>query len=428
MLGLAYNSMQALITYSTKFLYKDVADGLFITQEIQDQTADQCTSAITVVESRLLSREYPFIEVLRDEDLIAEAKSVFEQISWAETMVVIGIGGSNLGGIALQGVFGSESAPMEVIFHGDSPDPVAIDRVLARISLEKSVFVIISKSGQTVETMAQYAFFRSKYKNSDTWQKHFVFITDPEDGILRTEAQEHGVTTLPVSPGVGGRFSVLTPVGYLPALGMGINIDQLRTGALKFAEDSEMRSISQQIATTQFQLFKQNCKVVACMPYATQLDEFARWFRQLWAESLGKNGTGILPVQSSGPADQHSQLQFYNEGSKMLSVLFLTVRDLQTDHQLTEIEQPELEHLNGWKMSQILEIEQSSTAQSLHNNNTPSATIQLDRVTPESIGHLFMLFELAVVYLAELLQVNAFDQPGVEESKVLIQRSLRSNR
>ncbi|MFZ1721376.1 MAG: hypothetical protein WAU07_02615, partial [Microgenomates group bacterium] len=281
------------LNFNPEFLFKKSATELFITPETQEKTSEKCLNAISEVNASVEEGAYPFINVLKEQSYIEHTGAVFENIRWAQTMIVVGIGGSNLGALALKGIFEIQEAPMRVLFHGDSPDPVALDRLLEKISLEKTVFVIISKSGQTVETMVQYLYLKTLYQDNESWQKHFIFITDPVEGLLRLEATSHGISTLEIPSGVGGRFSVLTPVGFLPALAMGIAIEELRQGALDCIESENLKEIVAQFATTQFQLYEEGCKVVSCMPYATQLEEFSKWFRQLWAESLGKNGGGI---------------------------------------------------------------------------------------------------------------------------------------
>ena len=197
-------------------------------------------------------------------------------------------------------------------------------------------------------------------------------------------------------------------------------LEQLIQGALDFASDSSSRQLAQTIVTGQWQLLQQGVKLVVLMPYSVQLQEFGRWFRQLWAESLGKNGSGILPIKAYGPADQHSQLQFYNEGEFLASLLFVKIAQRAELYPVPDTDIESIQYLQGHSFGEIINVEQAATAQSLYQHGRPSATLSISELTPYSLGQLLMCFELAVVYLAELLQVNAFDQPGVEESKHLI--------
>lgn len=397
-----------------------------ITEQVQGETAAQIESVVQKVMQQKSAGEYGFVSVLSDVNYLEQTKSVFDKISWAKTMVVVGIGGSDLGARAIQQALEADTPPMQVIFYGDSTDPEQIRQLHLQIKLEETVFVIVSKSGTTAEIMSQYIYWKDQYVVSgaiQNWTQHFVFITDPQNGVLRTEANTHGVLTLPIPENVGGRFSVLTPVGLLPALAMGVDCDALLQGAIDFVQSEELCQLANTLASTQYQLAKQGVAVTVFMPYSTLLDEFARWFRQLWAESLGKNGTGILPIQARGPADQHSQLQFYADGIPMMSLLFLTVEKPKQDYIIPETDIDQLSYLAGHSFNELLHAEYKGTAQSLYEVGRASALLEVQTLDAYTLGALFVFFELAVVVLAELLQVNAFDQPGVEHSKQ-ITRSL----
>lgn len=410
-----------LISFDQTFLYGDKPGALTIRPQTIQKTTAVTTAAINAVEGRITASEYGFISVLAESRYLDQVEAVFAQLTWADTLVVVGIGGSDLGARAIQQALEGEHPPMRVLFHGDSTDPEAITRLFRTIDLAKTVFMIISKSGQTVETIAQYVFLKSYLKErKEDWQRHFVFITDEKEGILRPEADQHAILTLPIPPSVGGRFSVLTPVGLLAARAMGVAIKPLVDGAAAAAADSAFRHMAQEIATSQFQLYQQGIKICVMMPYAIQLGEFARWFRQLWAESLGKDGKGIMPIQAWGPADQHSQQQFYNEGEALQSLLFLRLETRNKDYSITGVDIADVAYLEGHSFLEILNIEQETAALALKKVGRPAATVKLEKLTPTSLGQLFMLFELAVVYLAEMLGVNAFDQPGVEEGKQMI--------
>jgi glucose-6-phosphate isomerase len=396
-------------------------DDALLTTHTQEHTVVQMNGAIASVEEKIAAVEYGFMTVLQQSEYVEQIRAVYEHIKWAKTMVVVGIGGSDLGARAIQQALGVSSAAMEVIFHGDSTDPVQIERLQARIKLDATVFVIISKSGETVETISQYVYFKAVYQQAGLhWTNHFVFITDPNNGILRTEADRYGVATLPIPAGVGGRFSVLTTVGLLPALAMGVDIEALLAGARQVATDVQARRIAQEIASSHFLLYQQGLKVVVVMPYSIQLEEFARWFRQLWAESLGKAGKGILPIQARGPADQHSQVQFYSEGESLLSLLFIKVAHRANELVIPPTDISEVQYLSGHTFHEIINNELDATALALFKQGRPSAVLEVSELTPASLGGLFMLFELGVVYLAEMLGVNAFDQPGVEEGKQMM--------
>lgn len=412
------------LTFSSDHMYE--AHGA--TSGISDTTlsthADHIQSVFSRIDQELSTTPPAFLSVLQAERLLKEVHDVYASLRWAKTLVVIGIGGSDLGGRTIQQAFDEGLGGMDVIFHGDSTDPVAIDRLLKIIDLDDTVFVIVSKSGGTLETMTQYLYFQDiMRRQTDEWAEHFVCVTDPQDGILRKEAQKHGMLTLEIPADLGGRFSVLSSVGLFPAAAMGVDIAQMISGGKSAA--AQHKDIAKEIARSQFLLHKQGISVSICMAYAIQLQEFTRWYRQLWAESLGKDGTGVLPVAAWGPADQHSQLQFYTQGQLLHSVLFLTVEERESDHVLENIGMDEFAHLNGRTFGELLAIEHQATAAALTDLGRPHSTLSLQKLDAHTLGELFVVFEMAVVYLAGLLGVNPYDQPGVESTKQHMTRLLK---
>jgi glucose-6-phosphate isomerase len=401
--------------------------------ETVQKTQEEVDKAIVRVEERVTANEYGFLSILQHsfaDKMISQTQAVFDSLSWCKAMIVVGIGGSDLGARAIQQGLQVDAPPMEVIFHGDSTDPEQIRQLELRIqkgtiALQTTVFVIISKSGETVETISQYLYWKERLSSQQLpLGKHFIFITDAKKGILQAESKVFDVQTLAIPDEVGGRFSVLTPVGLLPALAMGVNISDLVNGALEFIQSKENRSSIYEYVSAQYRLFLQGLPVVVLMPYSVRLEEFARWFRQLWAESLGKDGTGILPIQARGPADQHSQVQFYAQGSPLMSLLFIALEKPVQNYTLPATDIPSLMYLSGHTFQEINLAEQKATAQALYEAGRPSATITLEKLDASSLGSLFIFFELGVVFAAEVLQVNAFDQPGVEQGKQIMYRLL----
>lgn len=380
--------------------------------------------------SEISEQQHGFINMLKDGELVEQCEAMIDKIAWAETLVVIGIGGSDLGSRAIQNALQGFSPPMKVIFTGDTTDPTELDRLHKQLNLQTTIFNVVSKSGGTIETISNYLYWKNEMRKvADNWADHFIFTTEPKSGLLFQEAQEYDIEILPIPSDVGGRFSVLSPVGLFPALAMGIEAGDLVDGASSvltdFVRNSE-DSIACELAWQQFTLLQQGIPTVVMMPYSIKLNEFARWFRQLWAESLGEAGRGVLPIQSYGPADQHSQLQFYVEGPVIASCLFLKVLDHQSEYKLEGVDIEEYNYLEGKTFAEIINAELYATAHSLHKIGRPSATLEVDKVDATNLGELFMTFELAVVLLGYMLDMNPFDQPGVEESKKLIKQKLQT--
>ena len=359
-----------------------------------------------------------------------------------DDVVVLGIGGSALGPIALRTAlrpsgWNSLSADqrgghprLHVL---DNVDPFTITALLDRLGLARALFIVTSKSGGTAETMAQYLVVRDRLDRALGRQarEHLVFVTDPEKGALRAIARSDGITALDIPPAVGGRFSVLTPVGLLPAALIGIDTAQLLSGAADMQQrcesDDLRRNPAGVFATLQWMADQQLGRHIhVLMPYSDPLRDVAAWFVQLWAESLGKEqagspgiGVGPTPLAALGATDQHSQVQLFMEGPQDKTVAFVAVGDPLADVEIPRLHStvPELGYLGGHRLAELLDIERRATAGALARRGRPNLTIQLDRVDEWHFGGLLMLFEVATIYAGTLYGVNPLDQPGVELGK-----------
>jgi glucose-6-phosphate isomerase len=355
-----------------------------------------------------------------------------------DNLVVVGIGGSDLGAKALCRAL-SWQDKKELYFSGDTTDPESLHKLLANLDLKRTVFYIVSKSGDTLETIVNFLFWREQvinkvgYKNH---KQHFVITTNTEKGKLLDMAKKEGYQLLPHFAG-GGRFSVLSVNGLLPAAWIGLDLKKILNGAKSIdliCKKSDWRKNSAFIfAALHYLAYKKHDqKITVLMPYVEALNSFAFWFRQLWAESLGKkydlNGkvvnVGLTPIAASGPKDQHSQLQLYNEGYNDKNFTFIEIEKLRVDFLVPLYKNIGLDLLAKKKYSEILKIEQQAVAVSLMKNQRPNGTIILPQLDEYNLGQLFMFFEMAVVYLGELLGINIFDQPGVEDSKKMMYKML----
>ncbi|MEP6732187.1 MAG: glucose-6-phosphate isomerase [bacterium] len=357
-------------------------------------------------------------------------------------VVVLGIGGSALGPIALRTALRppqwnllddaarNGNPRMHVL---DNVDPANISALLARLDLRRSVFVVTSKSGGTAETMAQYLIIRARLKESlgdERAKERLVFVTDPEKGALRAIARSEQVTALDIPSNVGGRFSVLTPVGLLPAALIGIDTADLLDGAADMRTRCASSVIGKNIAGTfaalQFLADQRHGRHIhVLMPYSDALRDMADWYVQLWAESLGKHrtagdaGVGPTPLGALGATDQHSKVQLFMEGPGDKTVTFIGVDEGDVDVEIPKLHQdiPELAYLGGHRLSELLDIERRATAGALARRGRPNMTLAMDRVDAWHVGGLLMFLELATAFAGHLYGVNAFDQPGVELGK-----------
>jgi glucose-6-phosphate isomerase len=315
----------------------------------------------------------------------------------------------------------------------DNVDPANISALLGRLDSRRTLFVVISKSGGTAETMAQYLVIRAWLNGAlgeAGARERLVLVTDPEKGALRKIARAEGIAALEIPANVGGRFSVLTPVGLLPAALMGIDTGELLAGAADMRTRCATKELGSNIAGTWAALqfladTKHGRHVQVLMPYSDALRDMAAWYVQLWAESLGKHrtqgdtGVGPTPLGALGATDQHSQVQLFMEGPGDKTVTFVGVTEIEGDVEIPRLhgDIPELAYLGGHRLGELLEIERRATAGALARRGRPNMTLTLDRVDPFHLGALFMFLELATAYAGRLYGVNAFDQPGVELGK-----------
>lgn len=376
---------------------------------------------------------------------LPEAKGVIEFGKMAEgkfnSVVVLGIGGSALGTIclhdSLKPLFARErtnsSGPR--LYVVDNIDPSLIAGVEALIDLATTLFVVVTKSGGTPETLAHYFYFREQCRAHGLKEKeHFLFITDPSKGFLRrmmtddSETSRDDFLTFPVPENVGGRFSVLTPVGLVPAVLSGLDVDKLLAGARamrdRFLSENFEENLPFQLATAQFLADK---PMHVLFPYSQRLIKFADWYRQLLAESLGKRAdVGLTPISALGATDQHSQLQLYSDGPDDKFFMFVGVEDSGPDVVIPAPDDPDVAYLKGVTFGELFKTEMNGTVQALAEKGRPSITITISRVKEETLGALFMLMEASVAFLGEFYGIDAFNQPGVERSKILTREFLTS--
>jgi glucose-6-phosphate isomerase len=295
--------------------------------------------------------------------------------------------------------------------------------------LERTLFIVISKSGGTAETMAQYLAVREQLdRHKLSARHHLAFVTDPEKGALRALAAAERMPTLDIPASVGGRFSVLAPVGILPAAIIGVDTGALLEGAADMVGRCTTDSLRDNPAGTYAMLqfladTKAKKHIHVFMPYTDALRDMAAWFVQLWAESLGKvKGTknvGPTPLAALGATDQHSQVQLFMEGPADKTITFIAVPKRDKDIPIAKLHTnvPELAYLGGHTLGEVLDIERRATAGALAKNGRPNMTFELETVDAWHLGGLIMLLEAATIYAGALYGVNPLDQPGVELGK-----------
>lgn len=375
-----------------------------------------------------------------------EIKKVAEAVRGKfENFIVLGIGGSALGTIALKtalkhpfyNLLPGDKRKGPRLFVMDNVDPETASALFDVIDLKKSVINVISKSGATAETAAFMKILWKKVEGACGKNKikdHIIMTTDKEKGSLRKLVNQHGMISFPVPGNVGGRFSVLSPVGLLPLASIGVNIDELCKGAAYmdslcsneniWKNPAYMRAVLHYISDVKF-----GRKITVMLPYSNALKDVADWFAQLWAESLGKKFSndgkavyeGLTPVKALGATDQHSQCQLYMEGPFDKVTTFIRVEKFNPDIKMPGNfnDDEGTSYLSGKSMSRLLNAEQKATETAMTRNLRPSMTISMPEISEFALGQLIYLLEVETAFIGELYNINAFDQPGVELGKIL---------
>ena len=383
--------------------------------------------------------ELGFLELPRDTELHQQTVNFVKRTHGKfDDVVVLGIGGSALGPIALRtalrkpfwNMLNAGERHMRPRLHVlDNLDPRTMGALLDKVQLERTLFIVISKSGGTAETMAQYLVVREQLdRHRLSARHHLAFITDPARGALRALAAAERIPALDVPPAVGGRFSVLSPVGVLPAAITGIDTAALLEGAADMIGRCTSDSLRDNPAGT-FALLqyladtKAKKNIHVFMPYNDALRDMAAWFVQLWAESLGKEKgkkfVGPTPLAALGATDQHSQVQLFMEGPADKTITFLALPRREKDLKIPKLhgDVAELAYLGGHSLGEVLEVERRATAGALATRGRPNMTFEIDAVDPWHVGGLILLLEAATIYAGALYGVNPLDQPGVELGK-----------
>lgn len=346
-----------------------------------------------------------------------------------DRLVVVGIGGSDLGARMLHAALGGKA--MELTFVSN-PDPDTLSALLETVAWKKTAICVVSKSGTTLETMSVFFVLRNALVaavGAKAHVAHVVAITEASDtSVLYQIASGEGYEILEHPLNVGGRFSVLSVVGLFPAACAGADVARLLKGARTFELDRRatgVKSVSARFTTHQIASMQNHGRGIhVLMPYADALHPFGFWFRQLWAESLGKirgqEHVGPTPIAAMGAIDQHSQIQLYNEGPDDKTITFVQLdrfkRDMRVSGKYGGIPVP-LKYAQDKSFGEILAAERLGTAKALTNAGHPNGTIHLPALNPETLGALIQMFLTATAYAGELLGINAYNQPGVEHGK-----------
>ena len=379
------------------------------------------------------------------DDVLGTLRKAVKAHVWAEDLLVIGIGGSALGNTMLQAALSHpewnllpraarKGRPRLHVL--DNVDPERLAALLDVLNLKKTVVNVITKSGDTAETMANFMIVRDRLRRAvgaDRLGRHIIAVTDATQGNLRALVDREGYTAFTVPDGVGGRFSVLTPVGLVSAAFCGIDVAQLLAGAAAMEQRCRSKAVEKNPALLNAVVHhgfdvRKDKRLTVMMPYSHRLRYFADWYAQLWAESLGKKldatgkhvvHTGPTPIKALGVTDQHSQVQLYTEGpnDKVFTLIAVEAcaRDLTMPRGYAAYEG--IAYLSGHTQHELLSAELQGTARALRDNERPALLLRLPELTAHTLGQLIMLYEISTALAGYLYGINPFDQPGVELGK-----------
>jgi len=334
----------------------------------------------------------------------------------SDHVLTVGIGGSALGAATVSAALEPCDTDHYVL---DNVDPTHVGRVLDEISLDRTAVNVVSRSGTTAETLANFLVVREAMTAAGVdWTERTV-VTTGEAGPLRELADTHGLPALSVPDGVPGRFAALSTVGLVPAAIQGHDIEGVLEGGQAAAETlspSLFDCPAYAYGAVAYGLGERGASINAMMPYAEALEPFAEWFAQLWAESLGKDGTGQTPVRALGATDQHSQLQLYRAGPRDKLVTLVRPRR-RPAREIPETDVSDLAYLGGTDLGTVLDAEFEATEASLAAAGRPNVRLEVDRLDAHGIGELLYTLEAACILAGELYDVETFTQPAVEWGK-----------
>lgn len=424
-----------LLTYNETLTHAEYVGKNGLPAEIRYLAKSEFASLYAHTQKELADGSHPFMTFPYQEETLQQVRDVWkDKFSWAKQVVFAGIGGAGIAPEILHQALGQydENAP-DIYVTGMFTDPkdyLALDQKLKRHGLEKTAFVLLSKSGTTAEPISSYLYFRDLFEKQmgSNWRKHFLIVADPSHGLLPDEVRQEYLASIPTSD-VGDRWAFFSALGLVSAEAMGIDGKELLTGAQEVFDHAKHASqhdnIPWLIARSLYLLQRENgLNTTVFTSYVPSLERTVDWIRQILAESLGKKGKGIYPVGSLGPRDQHSQLQYFNDGKMPFSHVFITRARPNNDILLVNRGSAGLNHFGHHTMGEITNTSSENTRLTLANFGRPSIHLELSDVTPKTLGALIATFQLVTLYLSKLYNVEPYLQPGVAQSRTYIDATL----
>jgi glucose-6-phosphate isomerase len=400
-------------------------------RQVLETWLDQTRDTVARLRNAVGKGTYAFLDQPDRTDDLAAIEAAAKTLSKFATVVLLGVGGSSLGGRALAALadsgagLGVPGKPRLIV--AENVDPFAFERLIKALDGKTTGALLVSKSGGTAETLAQAHALLPILTDASA---QAIAITEPGDNALARLAKRHGIPIVDHPPTLGGRFSVLSAVGLIPAALLGLDIRALRKGAA-IARDvglaDPLASAPAQGAALAAAFNARGVRINVFCPYVDALAPFAQWYAQLWAESLGKGGHGTTPIRALGTVDQHSQLQLWLDGpaDKLVTVVARETKGVGPIYSKEALADPALDWLEGRTMGDLLDMSWRATVETLARRGRPVRVFTLATLDETTLGALLMHFMLETVIAAALFDVEPFDQPAVEDGKRLARAYLK---
>ena len=366
-------------------------------------------------------------------DIISKLKEYEKEndfLSEAKNIVVVGIGGSSLGAKAVDSMLNHKNNSGKDLYFFENSDPINISSTLDKLNKEDTLFIIISKSGGTIETTSIFKTIIDTFSidlNSDD-TKRLIVITDNGSSLSKF-GEDFGIKEFNLPLNVGGRFSVLSSVGIIPLYLAGYDVEALLSGAGEFVKSFFDRK-EDHLLNKAYQLYKNWDKnsINVLFAYSNSLEDFTKWYVQLWGESLGKidkdnKNVGLTPIGIVGSVDQHSFLQLVIEGPRDKTITFLNVENFENDLVIPDVSLKNIEKtdfINGKKFEELINAQCDATMQSVKDVNVPTDKMTISTLDEKNCGALIMYYEILTSLIGSMLNINTYDQPGVELGKVIL--------
>lgn len=389
-----------------------------------------------------ISDEDIFAEIVKEREeigyynLVHQDTSIFKEYAATvkqKNIIVIGIGGSTLGTYAIYKFLKYSKNLTKKLYFLETTDPIDIKSKVKNIDLDDTLFIVISKSGTTIETVSIFKYIHSLVK----CDKHNTLVVTESDSKLNEYAKANEIMNFEIPKNVGGRFSVFSAVGLLPLAIVGIDIDELLGGAKEVYNSffSKGETYERVVKKARFFVeYKNSFNINVVFSYSSRLEGFNKWYIQLWGESLGKvdiNSTrqGLTPIGIIGPIDQHSFLQLIVEGRRDKTVTVIKVDDFDNDLKIPQVKLEglgELDYLDNVEFSSLINKQADATIESINNlHDIPCDVITIDSINEKSFASLMYEYELLTSVCAKFMYIDAYNQPGVEAGKIILKQKLK---